>query len=275
MSTAELAKSARHSGIELFARLGYLTRGVVYIIIGVLAALAAQGSGGATTDSQGAIQTIYSQPFGQLLLGIVALGFFGYAIWCFTRAIVDADKKGTNLTGIVTRIGYGVAGISYLVLAYTAFRLLTGSGNTGNSSDASTQDWTAWLLEQPFGPFLVGIIGLVVIGAALTQFYRAYSIEFQKYLRLGELSAQRRELLVSLGRLGLAARGVVFGIIGIFLIVAVWRHNPGEAKGLGGALQEVAQQPYGGWLLLLIACGLIAYGVYSLAAARYRRIRTS
>ena len=275
MSTAELANSGKHSGIQLLARLGYLTRGVVYIIIGVLAALAAQGSGGATTDSKGAIQTISSQPFGQLLLGIAALGFFGYAIWCFTRAIVDADDKGSNPMGIANRIASAVAGISYLVLAYTAFRLLTGSGNTGNSSDASTQDWTARLLAQPFGPFLVGIVGLVVIGAALSQFYRAYTIEFQKYLRLGEFSAQRRELVVFLGRFGLAARGVVFGIIGIFLIVAAWRHNPGEAIGLGGALQELAQQPYGGWLLLLIAVGLIAYGMYSLAAARYRRIRTS
>ena len=266
------ATAATRSGFTGLARLGYLAKGLVYVIIGLLAALAASGLGGGTTDRQGAIETIHQEPFGQILLGLVALGLVGYALWSFIRAAFDPEGEGTGPQGLLTRIGYGGAGISHAALAFAALQLLIGSGNAGKSSDASAQDWTARLLQQPYGPILVVIVGLVVLGVALAQFYQAYTAKFQKYLRLGQLSAEGTHWIVRLGRLGLAARGVVFGIIGLFLIVAAWRHNPGEARGLGGALQELARQPFGNVLLGVVALGLLAYGIYTVAQARYRQV---
>jgi hypothetical protein len=119
---------------------------------------------------------------------------------------------------------------------------------------------------------LVIVAGLVVLGIAGYQFYRAYKAKFKKHLEMGEMDAQTKEWTIRFGRFGLAARGVVFGVMGLFLIIAALQHNPDQAKGLGGALQELSQQPYGQVLLGVVAIGLVSYGIYSLAEARYRRM---
>src|SRR5216684_5035067 len=142
------------------ARLGYATKGVVYLIIGGLAAQLAIGHGGSTTDQYGALHTIYSQPFGKFLLAIVALGLLGFAVWCFIQALFDTEGKGRDAKGIIARIGYAVVCISYAALGFGTYQLLAGSGNAGKSSTTSTQDWTAQLLkQQPFGPALVVLVG--------------------------------------------------------------------------------------------------------------------
>jgi Domain of Unknown Function (DUF1206) len=162
--------------------------------------------------------------------------------------------------------------VAYGALAFGAFQLVTGAGNAGKSSTASTQDWTAKLLKLPIGVPLLILVGLVVIGVAFYLFSKAYTAKFQRRLNLASLNIRLRKWMVSLGRFGYAALGVVFTIIGIFLIVAALQHNPGQAKGLDSALQEIARQPLGPLLLGVVALGLIAYGVYSFVEARYRRV---
>lgn len=265
-------QTANQPVIQMLGRIGYAAKGLVYIIIGGLAALAALGNGGATTDRKGAIQAVYQQPFGQILLGLITFGLACYALWSFIRAIADTAGKGSEPKGLATRLFYAGVGISYAVFAFAAFQLLLGAGNTGKSSDTNAKDWTAELLKQPVGMLLVIVAALVVLGVACYEFYRAYKADFQKHLEMGEMSPQTKEWTVRFGRFGLAARGVVFGIIGLFLIIAALQHNPDQAKGLGGALQELAQQPYGQILLGLVAVGLVAYGIFSLAEARYRRM---
>ena len=265
-------RTAHNPGIILLGRVGYAAKGVVYVVIGALAALAALGSGGATTDRKGAVQAIYDQPFGKILLGLVTFGLLCYALWSFIQAIADTDKKGSDPKGLAQRLFYAAVGVSYLIFAFGAFQLLMGSGNTGKSSDTSTKDWTAELLKQPLGMVLVIMVGLVVLGAAGNEFYKAYKASFKKHLEMGELNVQTRDWIVSFGQFGLAARGIVFTIIGIFLIVAALQKDPNQAKGLGGALGELSQQPYGQALLGIVAVGFVAYGLYSLAEARYRRM---
>ena len=265
-------RAANNPALIFLGRFGYAARGVVYIIIGLLAALAALGNGGTTTDRKGAVETIYHQPFGQVLLGLVTIGLVGYAIWKFIAAIADTQGKGHEPKGIASRLVYVGIGVSYATLALAALQLLLGSGNTGKSSDNNAQDWTAKLLQQPFGVILVIIIALVVLGVSGFQFYQAYKAKFKKHLELGQMAGSAQEWTVRFGRFGYAARGVVFGIVGIFLIVAALQKNPGQAKGLGGALQELSQQPYGQVLLGVVAIGLIAFGLFSLAEARYRRM---
>jgi hypothetical protein len=252
------------------ARFGYAAKGIVYLIIGGLALQAALGSGGGTTGKRGALVEIITNPYGQILLGLVAAGLIGYVLWRFVQAVKDPDNKGSDAKGIVTRIGYAVSGLIYAGLALVASQLIIGSRGDGNSK--TPRDWTADLLAAPYGRWIVGLIGVVIIGFAFYQFYQTYSARFRQYFKLGEMSVQQEKWATYAGRIGFATRGIVQSIIGGFLVVAAWQYDASEAGGLGKALQTLAQQPHGPWLLGCVAAGLIAYGIYSLVLARYRRI---
>ncbi len=274
-SANQAARTAAYSQwITLLARLGYAAKGIVYLIIGWLAVLVAIGAGGKTTDQRGALQTINAEPFGKFLLAILIIGLIGFGIWCFLQAWFDTEGKGSDIKGIIGRLGYVVTGISYFVLAFGAFQLVTrtGSGSATKSTTASTQDVTAQLLNHSWGVAVVVIVGLIIIGVACYMFAKAYTAKFQRRLLLTGLSARFRSGVIFLGRFGYAALGVVFSIIGIFLIVAAVQHNPHEAKGLDTALATLAHQPFGQVLLGIVALGLVAYGVYSFFEARYRRV---
>ena len=255
--------------VERLARFGYATKGAVYILVGILALGVATGLGGRTTSPPGAIQIIGSQrPFGQILLIGVTIGLAGYALWRLIQAVVDPDREGYDARGLARRTGHGVAALGYGGLALTAARLALASGGGGGSS----QDWTAWLLSWSFGQVLVVGVGAGIVGYGLHQLYQAYKAEFREYLKLGQMSDTEKTWITRGGRFGLAARGVVFGIIGVFVIQAALRFNPSEAQGLGGALQELLRQPFGPWILGMVALGLVGYGVLMLALARYRQV---
>jgi hypothetical protein len=229
------------------------------------------------TDQKGALQTILEQPYGHILLGAVTIGLFGFALWCFIQALFDTEGKGRDAKGLIARLGYAVAGVAYALLAFGAFQLVagTGSSSTTKSTTATTQDVTAQLLKHSWGGAVVVILGIIVIGVALYMYSKAYTARFQRRLQLANLNAQVRRGVIFLGRFGYAALGVVFSLIGLFLIVAAVQHNPREARGLDGALRTLLQQPYGPVLLGIVALGLIAYGLYSFVEARYRRVGVS
>lgn len=266
-----ISKSAQRWIVPL-ARFGYAAKGAVYIIIGILAALAAFTTGGRTTDTRGALDEIISQTYGKFLLGAVAVGLAGYAIWRIVQAVKDTENKGSGFKGIAVRGGYAVSGVIHASLAFTAAQMVFGSGKGSGSGDSSSKEWTATLLEQPFGQWLVAAAGAGFIIFALAQIYKAYSTKFQEKLKSGEMSQGTKKFAVRTGQIGLVARAVVFGIIGGFLVLAALHSNAGEARGLGGALRALEQQSYGQWLLGIVALGLIAYGFYMFVQARYRRI---
>lgn len=263
---------AAHPWVEVLARFGIAAKGLVYAIVGVLAAQVAFGTGGKTTDTQGALQTIVTQPFGKILLSLVALALVGYVLWRFVQTLLDPERKGTDAKGILQRIGYFISGLIYASLALTAIKMVLGSG--GGSSN-STQDGTARLLAQPFGQWLVGTLGAIIIGMGFHQLYKAYTAKFRQELKWEEMSDAERTWTTRLGRCGHAARGIVFGVIGFFLIQAARQSDSNQARGLGGALEALAQQPYGPWILGIVAIGLVAYGIYMMVQARYRRVVTS
>lgn len=265
-----ISESAR-SWIVPLAKFGYAAKGAVYIIIGLLAAFAAFGSGGKTTDSRGAFAEILSQPFGKLLLGIIAFGLAGYAIWRFVQAIKDTENKGSTAKGLAIRFGYAVIGLIHVGLTYSAVQMIFGS-NANKSSERTSQEWTASLLSQPFGQWLVAAAGLGFVAFALYQFYKAYTAKFREKLMQNQMTANVENFAVRSGQIGLAARGVVFGIIGIFLIQAALNSNASEARGLGGAFNALAEQTYGQIALGIVALGFAAYGLYMIVLARYRRM---
>jgi len=271
---SEAKEAATSPWFTPLARLGYAAKGAVYLIMGLLALSAALGGGATPTDQKGVFETIFEQPAGRVLLIIVAIGLVGYALWCLCQAILDVDGKGTSAKGVVTRVGYGVVGVVYLTLAFGAYTLAT-AGSAGKSSDTTTRDVTAQLLAKPLGVALVILAGVGALAVAAILFYRAWKADFEQLIQPKELGQKGKELLVALGRVGYAALGIVFVEIGVFLVVAALRHDPNQAQGLGGALRVMEQQPFGRLLLAVVALGLVAYGVYSVASARYRRVGRS
>ena len=261
--------------VERLARLGYISKGTVYVTLGLLAAAAGAGLGGETADRRDTLNFILRQPFGRVLLVIIAVGLLGYALWRISSGVADSERRGTNLKGIALRIGSVVRGLLYAGFAVEVLRLATGGHARGSGSDASTRHWTQRAMREPFGRWAVALAGAIVLGYGVYQLYRAAAARLGKQLRLESASARNRRVIVRISRLGIAARGVVFGVIGGSLIVAAFRHDSRAAKGTSGALREIASQPFGRWLLVIIGIGLAAYGVYSFVNARYRVIKAA
>jgi hypothetical protein len=254
--------------MEIMARLGYGARGIVYCLVGGLALLAAFGSGGQTGGSRSALQSLLSQPFGKAWLVLIASGLFGFAAWRIVEALTDADHRGREWKALGIRAAHLVSGGIYAGLAVFALNLAFGRG-AGGGEDQAAQSWTAWLMAQPFGQWLVGLVGVGVAAAGLGFIWKGWRGDVM--MRLALPSGADRWVL-PLGRLGYAARGVVFVLVGGFLILAALHSNSSEVHGLGGALQSLQAQPFGWILLGVVAAGLFAFGVFGLVQARYRHL---
>lgn len=262
--------TVRNPWVERLARFGYAARGAVYALIGLLAIQAAFGGRGAVEQQatpEGALQRIAEQS--RLLLVLVAIGLAGYALWRFVQAGLDPENKGSDARGLVKRGAMLASGIVYSSLAVLAARMVSGSGA---ASPGGSQGTAAGLMDKPFGRWLVVLAGIAVIVSGAHQIYEAYTRKFRRRLKLEEMDPDEQRLATRTGEVGLASRGIVFLLSGWFLIQAGLRHDPNEARGLGGALETLARQPYGPWLLGIVALGLIAYGAYSFLQARYRKI---
>ncbi|MEH3145679.1 MAG: DUF1206 domain-containing protein [Methylobacterium frigidaeris] len=260
--------SGGSSVLELVARAGYGARGLTYCLVGGLAVLAAIGEGGQTGGSRSALLTLLERPFGWILLGLVAVGLAGFALWRLIEAVTDADGYGRSAKGLATRGGHLLSAVLYGSLALSVARAAAGFG-VAAGEDRAAQDWTAWLLRQPFGRWGVAAIGLGIMAAGVAFLVKAWRGDVVHRLAL---PVDARTWAVHVGRLGYAARGVTFGLIGGFLVSAAWDSRSADVKGLGGALQSLRLQPYGWVLLGLVAAGLAAFGAFGLIQARYRRI---
>jgi hypothetical protein len=248
------------------ARFGLVARGLVYLIIGVLALKLALGDGGAATNQQGALKTIANQSVGELLLILVAVGLAGYAVWRLTRAIVGhgAEVRDSGLD----RIAALESGISYVLLCVTAIAILTESGTNSGTAKETTGGVLAW----SGGTLLVGLAGAVLIGVAAYQAYEGLSRNFLDAAKTNEMSDGILKGYTALGVFGHVARAVIFALIGYGLIKAAIDYDPKEAIGLDGALRQLADSAYGPIVLGLVAVGLSGFGIYSIVGSRYRKV---
>lgn len=262
---------AAHQAVSLVARLGYLSHGVVNGLIGALALLAALGQHeGSVTDSEGAIERVGRDEWGEPALWALAVGLACYALWNCFRALFDREHGLRDTKGLLKRVGYGVSAATHSLLAIHSFQTAAGIGRSSGS-----KSFIAHVLDWPGGSLAIAAAGLAVIGFGLYQLYRAARNELGSELAWNQLPAARRRFAERVARWGLAARGIVFPIIGGSLVAAAISSRPGDAHSFGEALREIAFQPFGRMLLAIVSAGLVAYGVYMLFLAFYPRIPRS
>lgn len=272
MSSGTIAAKSRHAGqspwVERLGRAGLVAKGVLYAVVAILAVQVALGGREESPDRGGALRTIAEQPFGKGLLILLAIGLAGYALWRLAQAILDRDQEGEGPKGLAKR-GANLAKAGwYGVLCALTVSTLVGNG----SGDGNEQATTAGVFERPGGRYLVYGAGLAFLAAAAFNGWRAITCKFNKKMNTGEMGDAEEAAATGVGILGHLARMVVFGLIGAFLFKAAWEFDPNQARGLDGALMEVAQAPYGGLLLGAVAVGLFGYAIHCFVQARYRRI---
>jgi hypothetical protein len=278
MATFQAGNSAvKHAAtnplLQLLERLGYVVRGALYAVMGLLAlGIALKVTGGQTTDLSGSLVFLVSNPFGKLTLVVVAVGLTAYSLWGFTRAIYDPLHRGKDAGGYMARLGFVSSAVSYAAIVFLALRILLGSGGT---SGDTTQKTIATILTHPGGGWLTGIIGLVAIAVGLGQFLEAYRATFKEDLKGAEMSASERDIVIGLGRFGMFARGVIFLVIGWFLVQAGLHHDAAQVQGFGGAFLFLLGQPFGRIVLGIVALGFVALGLHSFACARWIRLMGS
>ena len=252
--------------LKRWAQMGYSARGVIYLVIGSLALLTAFGErGGQTTNSKGAILKILEQPFGNVLIFLLIIGLLGYSTWRLIQCIKDPDGHGSSGKGLAIRFGLFISAVTHVLLAFWAAKLLIGTGGGPESGGSS-------FLTTNLGQIALGIAGIGVITTGFAHIYKGVTARFEKYM---SIPADKRSWARPVCQFGLIARGVVWLIIGWLLIKAAWMAKGGEIDGTSEALQLLRDQPYGPWLLGIVAAGLFAFGIYCLLEAVYRRINAS
>jgi hypothetical protein len=275
VSAATEIGRARHrvenaAWLNALGRVGLVAKGASYALVGFLAIKLAADSGGQATSRQGALHALAQHSFGKFLLIVLALGFAAYAIWRFAQAFFDKNNEGDGAKGLAKRAGYFGRGAIYAGLTYSTIKIISGSA--GQSQNQKAHKTAATVLSWPAGKWIVGAAGLVLIGVGLWNAYRALEKKFLKNWKTERMGPSVQRWGTRSGMVGLLARFVVFSLIGIFVVKAAYDYDPREAIGLDGALQKLASQSYGSWLLGIVAAGLLAYAVFCFFEARYREV---
>jgi len=256
--------------LETLARLGYVCKAFIYTIVGSLAIAAALRRGGRITDTSGALRVILVQPYGRAMLLVLAVGLSGYAVWRILDAIRDPDRHGTAFKGIVTRIGNLVRAAIYGGLGVESFRLFRGlRGSNGREA----QMWTARILDIPFGPVIVGLLGGIVSIYGVSEVIASFKGGYSRTLDITPIPAAFRGIAEAISRFGIGARGLIITVLGVFLVRAAFERDPSEAHGTRDSMLELADAADGPWILAFIGAGLLAYAVDQAIHARCRRIK--
>lgn len=268
MNTQDVSNMVRNKSdwFKGYFRFGLISKGIVYCLTGVIATMAAVGFSKDKAGKSEIFQLIYEQPFGRILLSIIALGLLGYSLLRFFQCFRDIEGKGSDAKGIAQRFGFFISGVLYLALGYYAGKLaITGSQGSGDSR----QFMVGKVLGMDGGEWIIGVIGLIIIGNGVYQIYRGISGKFMKKIRLA--ASNISGIVKKSGTMGYLSRGITMGVIGYLVLHAAITANPKEAQGTEGAF-DYLQSNFGSVLMAIIAIGLIGYGVFMFVRARYQRI---
>lgn len=256
------------SKIKKMARAGYVAKGVVYGITGVLTCLAAFNMGGSKTGQKGVFKYLEDQPFGNAILVLMALGLLCYAGWRFYQSIKDPENIGSDDKGKVKRIGFFVSGLIYLGYAAFAVKTLISAGSSGSGGK------TFGFLSGGFGVFVFAVIGLSLVGVCIFQIKKAVSGKFlQKFNYKSITEEKRRKVIKNTGYMGIISRAVIFGIMAFFFLRAAYHSNTNDIKTTADAFSFLQDSAYGAWLMGLVAAGLVCYGIFMFMTAKYRKFQ--
>jgi hypothetical protein len=254
------------------AKAGYAGKGLMYACIAALAVLAALGYASDPEGSRGTMQMLAGQPFGRVVIVLLAAGLGAYSVWRWFEVAFNPGGASGG-AGALVRFAFAVSAAIHSWLTYSAVRIAMGSGGSETDSasgQTAKESWTQTALGWPAGEWIVGAVGVLIAAVALRQFVRAYRAGWIDSFDTDGLSDRARRALVGVGRVGLGTRGVAFGLIGGFVLAAAWRRDPEKAHGLDGSLDALLGQPFGSALLVAIGIGLVCFAVHCWAAARLR-----
>ena len=269
-STARASASARRASdspaARTLARAGLTARGVIYILIGWVAILVALGQSSREVDQEGALQLLAGKPYGLFSLWLLGIGFASYALWRLSEAAFGVTGEGSGAGPRLKSLGRALV---YAGFAYLTFQVISGAQH---SESRRQQDVTAKVMHHAGGRWLVGVVGLIVVVAGLVLVAEGLRRKFMKYLQTAQLSPRTRRIVEWLGVIGTAARGIVFALAGVLVVEAAVTYKPAKAGGIDKALLTLRNQPFGEFLLILAALGLIVFGIYGLCEARWRKV---
>ena len=261
------ARRASHSPVAHFlARAGLTARGVIYILVGWVAVLVALGHSSREADQTGALQLLASKPYGLVSLWLLGIGFAAYALWRLSEAAFGVTGERPGAGPRLKSLGRAIV---YAGLSYLTFSVIAG---TARSQSGRQQDITATAMQHPTGRVLVGVVGLVIVACGIVLVVEGARKKFMKYLQTARMSAKVRRVVKVLGIIGTIARGVVFALVGVLVIDAAVTHKAAESGGIDKALLTLRDQPFGEFLMMLAALGLLVFGVYGLCEARWRKV---
>jgi hypothetical protein len=259
-------RRASHSpAAHLLARAGLTARGVIYILIGVVALLVALGQSSREADQLGALQLLAGKSYGLVALWLLGIGFAAYALWRLSEAAFGVAGE----PGAGPRLKSLGRAVIYAFLSYLTFTVIAG---TARNESQRQQDITATAMQHTGGRVLVGIVGLAVVIAGIVLIAEGVRKKFMKHLETARMSARTRRVVELLGTIGTIARGVVFALAGVGVIAAAITHKASESGGIDKALLTLRDQPFGEFLMLAAALGLAVFGVYGLCEARWRKV---
>lgn len=260
--------------IDYVARFGYAAKTVVYISLGILTLFAAMSY--MSTDNltqKDVFHEILQKPFGHILLTLVSIGLFSYALWRLIQAIKNTEGlDNAKFKDVLMRIFFVFSAMTYAAGGWLAFKVLRGSESQSSSQEkGSSETLAAELMGYSWGVWLVGLVGLLIITFAFVQFKHAYKGDFMEKFERWRMSAKEKSASCLAGQLGYAARGILYVLVGGFFIQAAYQHDSSEAGGLKEALAEIVDQPFGQWLLAIMAIGLIMFGIFCAFESVYRQ----
>lgn len=249
--------------VDPLMRVGYTARGIVYLLIGALAFTAAVG-GGPTPDSKSAVATLLDMPLGTVVLGLIALGLIAYCSWTFIDGALDLDDKGGGAKGWAGRAALFISGAVHLTLAFSVASLALGRSDNGGGD--RVEHWTAVLMQQPLGRWLVAVVGAIAIAIGVQHFVKAHTEKYKQRMRYTQTAQQLNPLL----KFGLVAHGVVVVLVGAFFLWASWTADPTRAGGMRDALLTVRSTDAGQLAFAVMGVGLIGFAVYCFIEAAFR-----
>jgi hypothetical protein len=269
--SATRSRVSSSAAFRMLGRAGLTARGVIYILVGALAIQIAFGkSDGKQADRQGALQTVAQTPGGTVLLWLLAVGLAGMALWRFSEAIWG--QSGPDGHKATKRLASLARGIFYSVVCASTVAFIIGAGGPG-SSDKKSKDWSGKAMHDiPAGRWIVLLVGLGLIAGGIGIAVNALRTKFEKKLNTHEMSPAVRKVVTTLGVVGLSTRAVMFAAVGGFLAYAAITFDPNKAQGVDGTLRQFAHTGAGPLLLVIVAAGLVVFGLYSFCEARWRRV---